>query len=236
MLMIVFGAGASYDSFAQQLPTGVRDLNALGGHLRLIEDNRLPLAAGLFDQRFANSFPDYRICAGLFPQLAWATNTTRGVEAFLEDLSKQGAEDPVVRQQLVALRFYLARILGETARRWLNDTTHGTTNYAVLLDRIDKWRRRSGEHVALVTFNYDDLLETAAAMVLPYFANGFLSMEAFTSQAEYKILKLHGSTSWFRLLPGIKYQNDEYQDALSRAAEGELDLDDTFMTINQKPQ
>jgi hypothetical protein len=170
---------------------------------------------------------------GLFPALDWEA-PTKGVEAALEGLTDQAAKgDGVVRQQLVALRFYLARIIQNTASNWLG-TTHSATNYAVLLDQIDNWRRKAKEPVALVTFNYDELLESAAR-VLPYFPTSPATMDDYTRQHEYKILKLHGSTNWWRTVSDLHHKLGEYTDAVSAAGNGSLDFGE-FLTAYQKAQ
>jgi hypothetical protein len=215
MLMVVFGAGASFDSFAEVPPMDSAPK----------EEFRPPLAAGLFEQRFAKYFPQFPECLGLFPRLAWAARETPGIEVFLEDLAAQSDSDHVVRQQLVALRFYLDAIIRDTTSNWEHQRVFGATNYAVLLDRIDTWRRKTEEQVVLATFNYDPLLENAAFRVLKsYFRNGFTTMADYIDRPEYKILKLHGSTTWLRVSPGSADSTNDYVEAIERSSRGSLEL------------
>lgn len=165
MLMVVFGAGASFDSWAEYPPQQYRTLQDLSMPYYEVEKQRPPLAAALFQERFSGFFQRYPECLGLFPQLRWAAGST-GIERRLAELVEEAENDPVVRQQMLEMRFYINEAITSTVANW-QGTTHGTTNYAVILDRIDRWRRRSHQQVALVTFNYDILLDDAVSTVLP---------------------------------------------------------------------
>jgi hypothetical protein len=228
MLMVVFGAGASYDSFAEYPPVSYRSFQELTMPYFELEQRRPPLAAALFHERFAELFSRYPECLGLFPQLRWAADSI-GIERRLAELVEEAGSDPVVRQQMLAMRFYIRDAIASLIPQW-QASTHNATNYAVLLDRIDRWRRRSGQQVALVTFNYDTLLDGAAVTVLPPLRGGFTTMSHYIERNEYKLLKLHGSTDWRRLIPGLQRRQNSYQDAMAYAAEHPIPMVDTLIT------
>ena len=56
MLMVVFGAGASYDSFAEYPPISFKAFHELAMPRFELEQGRPPLAAELFHERFADLF------------------------------------------------------------------------------------------------------------------------------------------------------------------------------------
>lgn len=222
MLMVVFGAGASYDSLAEYPPITFQHFQQLAMPHFQNEPRRPPLAAQLFQhERFSEFFTRYRECVGLFPQLDRAARST-GIEQRLAELVKQGASDSVVREQLVALRFYIREVIATTVVKW-QEITRQADNYADLLDRIDYWRRRTQpeQQVALVTFNYDVLLDDATSG-LQYFRQPFKSMTDYIGRDEYKLLKLHGSTNWLRLISGTAYRQHSYAEAIEFARNNQI--------------
>src|SRR5207244_836965 len=73
-------------------------------------------------------------------------------------------------------------------------TSHAT-NTAALLRRLDRWRA-ADEHreIAVVTFNYDTLLEDAAQATL-LLEFGSLSNYVDATR-KWQFFKLHGSANW----------------------------------------
>ncbi len=233
VLMVVFGAGASHDSLADYPPWSgqYQEFHELNMPYYELEQRRPPLAAQLFDKRFAGLFPRFRECLGLFPQLRRAAGS-RGIEQTLAELVEQSADDFVIRQQVVELRFYLKDVITSIANPW-RESTKGADNYAELLDHIDRWRRRTGQQVALVTFNYDVLLDQAVA-TLPYASSGFSGMSDYISHDEYKLLKLHGSTDWLRLVDGLERKRDDsYADVLLFARDHTIPAEGGILTAHE---
>ena len=185
MLMVIFGAGASFDSSAT---------HPLGDP----RGNRPPLANSLFDDRkefhgARNEFPQIH---ALIPQLL--PHGKRSIEQTLQKYSDQAAGDPVRKQQLLAVRYYLQGIFGFVVQAWLGEI--GTfTNYDALLEQI-RHHRKGPEPVCLVTFNYDTLLEHALAK---QFNRTFDVLDDYVSSPEYKVFKLHGSQNWGRRVEGV---------------------------------
>src|SRR6267143_6052981 len=145
MLMVVFGAGASHDSFsAYPAETGTQ------------MDVRPPLANHLFDLRFAYAIEQFPQCRPIISPLR---QPGVNVEQVLEKFQKQAEKDSERHTQLAAVRFYLQTTLWDCQQNW-EQFTSGATNYTTLLDDIRHYRH-SNEKVCLVTFNYDTLLEQA---------------------------------------------------------------------------
>lgn len=185
MLMVIFGAGASYDS-AQAFPVD-------GPHAG---PWRPPLANDLFrdrDEAFGGIIRKYSKLTRILPYLREPTSHG-SVEQTLESLQTQGRDYPERQRELAAVKFYLSDLLMEVTVRW-DDRTNGVTNYAPLVDeilRLDK----SGKEICLVTFNYDLLLERALVSFRDFKMNG--PEDFLSSHPRLKIFKLHGSVNWSR--------------------------------------
>ncbi|HZW96121.1 MAG TPA: hypothetical protein VFF64_24465 [Candidatus Eremiobacteraceae bacterium] len=187
MLLIIFGAGASYDSVLH-LPPDPRAtrIGKSVGH----EHYRPPLANQLFDDRelFVETMGTCPACNPL-------VNLLRGdvqVEKRLAEFEEQAKTFPTRYKQLAAIRYYLHRMLWRCQLSWANEH-RGITNYLTFLDAIDRWRYENGEQVCFVTFNYDTMLEEAMIQLSGW---RFTNLNVYTSQPDYKLIKLHGSIDW----------------------------------------
>jgi len=182
MLMVVFGAGASYDSVSK-LP----DYN------RLASTYRPPLASGLFSRRphFDAWISRYYACNAVINQLQSPPNGS-SVESELEKLWTEREKNPRRYRQLAAVQFYLHSMIWECTEKWEREVARGVTNYKNLLDRIDSWRRQTNEKVCLVTFNYDTMLENALVDLDIKISD----LSHYIANNDYKIIKPHGSVNW----------------------------------------
>ena len=183
MLMVVFGAGASYDSFPSrplaEWPPG-----------RL--HYRLPLADELFDDRdlFNKWIATFTRCQPVIPYLREVPEAS-SVERELEKLRAEAQTYSERHRQLAAVRFYLQSILWECEDTLKKDPSTAVTSYKTLLDQIQSSRRKN-EQVCLVTFNYDTMLEDA----LPMVGIKIDGLPDYIASNDYKIIKLHGSINW----------------------------------------
>ena len=132
MLIVVFGAGASYDSVPARPP------NSWPSH-RL--PDRLPLANELFDDRpeFAADMRRFERCQPIVPYLQRLPPDST-VERVLESLQAEAVEYPERYRQLAATRYYLHFMIWRCELRW-NEIAMGVTNYKTLLDQLQRWRR-----------------------------------------------------------------------------------------------
>lgn len=192
MLMVIFGAGASFDSDPYRRPQkpDVRPAHE--------QSQRPPLACQLFDKREAftsarSRFPWMKPVVGRLRE-ACKTN----VEAELNALFHEGQVNPRRPVQLAAIRYYLREAIYQCERRWYPQT-HGETSYLSLLDRIEQ-ADPSGAPVMLVTFNYDTLVERALETfnVAP-----MIRTDQDYSSGRFSLVKLHGSTNWARSVSGV---------------------------------
>src|SRR5262245_58717050 len=214
MLMVIFGAGASYDSAPSYPPP----LNFKASH-RHHELNRLPFANELFDDRppFAAAMKAFPACLSIITALRHRDPYT-SVEGVLQKLQAENEKHPQGYREMAAVRYYLQRMIWECQDRW--DCVHnGVTNYATLL-RLIRQSRESSNKVCLVTFNYDTMLDKALLAV----DEKIESMDDYV-QNQYQIFKMHGSINWGRLIEKTtplqklhKLPDDKIADAFIRQA------------------
>ncbi len=227
MLMVVFGAGASYDSIDVKPP----DTGNPGWVID--EEFRPPLAKDLFGFRglFADAMARFARLHPIVPLLRHAG--TRNIETVLRELQDEAEVYPERRRQLMAVRYYLHFVIWECELKW-KSVAKQVTNYKSLLDQINRWRKPD-EMVALVTFNYDTLLEDAMSVVGPTLSQ---LDDYISGNTGFKIFKLHGSINWARLVKGpIPADNPNAwwfaADHIDRAAD--LEITDEFIRTDERP-
>jgi len=176
--MVIFGAGASYDSFPSSPAPASPAFTDF--------EDRPPLASQLFADRldFRNLARKYPKCLPLIADLEPRSGEGVSVEEFLE--AYQGQADGEARSQLWAIRYYLRDVIQHCESRW-DVRTRGVSNYSSLFNQV----RRSG-HVCFVTFNYDTLLEQSLRQFDLYFP----SLGSYINDSRCTLIKLHGSTDW----------------------------------------
>src|SRR6516162_3268296 len=117
MLMVILGAGASFDSCSDRA-----DAAFSGG--------RPPLANDLFHdtyKRFREPFPQLQ---GIIPELI--PKPRRSLETALSLIQQDSQRNPTRRSQLMAVRYYLQTLLDVVPTEWLADIG-GFTNYDALI-------------------------------------------------------------------------------------------------------
>lgn len=198
--MVIFGAGASYDSSLDfPPPPPSTDVFTTSGTPPAPEDRRdawrPPLTNGLFldtSGRFGNIVETYPRLHGILTFLRRPQNGS--VEQQLELYLDQASADPERARQLLSVRYYLHDLFRMVSAEWLK-LTNGVTNYATLIDQI-RYLNTTGEPVCLVSFNYDLLLDHA----LQSFDYKQQSPEKhFNAHPTFKLFKPHGSVDWARL-------------------------------------
>jgi hypothetical protein len=185
MLMVIFGAGASYDSAEACWPISKK----LGD-----SPDRLPLADHLFDNRpeFAKDMQRFPDCLPIITFLRKRGEAS--VESVLEQLqAKSGNHDQGYRE-MVAIRYYLQWMIWSCELRW-EQVHNGVTNYGALLYLI-RQHREGREPTCFVTFNYDTMLEKA----VPALGGKIEQIQDYINSDSYKIFKVHGSVNWGRTI------------------------------------
>jgi hypothetical protein len=192
MLLVIFGAGASYDAVDI---TAVRQVQAAMNF-------RPPLANDLFADR-----PNFNALAARYPQFGDRILPLRraakgpgfNLERELQAIRAEIATYPAATSELAGIQFYLRDLLTECGDRWYS-TSAGLTNYQELLGRIDRYRvtvaprLERDQLVAFVTFNYDTLIDRALGQ---HPARLHLNVvEDYGGREPYKLFKPHGSVDW----------------------------------------
>jgi hypothetical protein len=196
MLMVIFGAGASYGSVDLALGPGP----AQNAEATRLDGLRPPLTAELLSPRFGEFAAKYPGSVPAIVQLqhAIAGRPDPAIEAAIGDLSSLAASDNEVARHMLALRFYLSDLIETTADNWWQEN-HGINHYSRLLARIGVWRNAIGEPVALVTFNYDTLLDRSLDSQLAV-GRKRAHWNDYVDRPDWRLYKLHGSTAWSRVL------------------------------------
>jgi len=195
MLLVIFGAGASYDS-VPRFPVGPDFF-----------PNRPPLADELFDgnrKLFLQGMDCFPVCKPIIPLLQKGSG--KPIEHILSGLEEAGRKEnnPAITHQLAAIKYYLHYVLTKCEMNWQVEH-HGITNYLTLVDQLERWRLKESKQIIFVTFNYDTMLE--AALTSRQLSAFKKSMNDYISGQHYKIFKLHGSVNWGRETPIIIPQN-----------------------------
>jgi hypothetical protein len=223
-LMIIFGAGASYDSFPD-IPAARRD--------RTHMESRPPLSNTLFAPTgsFWNFIDRYPQCRPVIPRLR-NLPSSGSVEQELERLRTEAEDperpDPERLRQLAAIRFYIQGAMWQCHSAWLGVTRH-ITNYLALLDQI---RHFGNEDVTLVTFNYEGLLETAACELVGRQIN---AIDDYLEIGHFAVFKVHGSVNWGREVAEGKALISDGEDVIAQKLidhSQSLRITDRFVFVN----
>jgi hypothetical protein len=201
MLMVILGAGASFDSApAYRLVYSGGGNSNFGVSASPRDDGgpwRPPLAKDLFLDRhhaLGEIVGKYPKLTHILPYLREPSNG-RSVEQMLESLQEEGKGNPESQREFASVRFYLCDLLHKVTEEW-SSRTNGVTNYAPLVRDILRFNN-SGEQVCLVTFNYDLLLERA---LYTFDFKRRLPEDHLDSHPILKLFKLHGSVDWSRIV------------------------------------
>lgn len=184
MLMVILGAGASYDSIPSR-SVGVSPADPA----------RPPLADALFEAResFERILRQTPLVMPIAPELQ-RRPADQSVEDVLARLAGEATTYPHRESQLAAVRFYLQAIIEGCEKQWF-DARPLPTNLMALHDQIERARGDRTSPI-YVTFNYDRLIELSLANR----GHRYDSLDAFVRQGQPNVFKLHGSIDWVRPL------------------------------------
>jgi hypothetical protein len=232
MLMVIFGAGASYDSapdFSPPQPqAGQQNFGPPPPLPNPREVWRPPLTPQLFldsNNEFGDIVRTYPKLLPILPQLR-RPSSGRTVEEELEARQAEANGDPERTRQLFSVRYYLHDLLLKVSDEWLKHTS-GVTNYVTLLDQI-RHLNTSGDPVCLVTFNYDLLLDRALLSFDYKQTNP--ENEALLAHPIFKLLKPHGSVDWARYIEAPPNTRLSIEQVIEQA--NTLKLTNTYIRAN----
>lgn len=225
MLMVVFGAGASYDSIPSRPPKSYPTTSM---------PFRLPLGNELFDDRsdFVRDMSHFPRCQPII-SLLQNLPPDGSVERVLATLQAEAEDYPERHSQLASIRFYLHLMLWNCELHW-KKVARGITNYKTLLDQVERWRKPR-DQICLVTFNYDTMLEDT----LPMVGVTIQGLSDYIANKNYKLIKLHGSVNWAREV-GTRIENVPQRDVLDVAHElidraADLTVTQRYRMVTERP-
>ena len=201
MLMVIFGAGASYDSSPDFPPpqphasVATQNFGSTPAPLNEREAWRPPCANNLFrdpNNVFGHIVRRYPKLNPILSSLRQPVNGS--VEEQLELLQVESKEYQEGLREFASVRFYLHDLLFELTNKWW-DQTSGVTNYSPLIREILRLQK-SEEPVCLVTFNYDVLLDRALES---FDYKPQAPKDHFKAHKVLKLFRPHGSVDWVRL-------------------------------------
>ena len=189
MLLVILGAGASFDSSPTIPPPP-------GPTPPEWEQARPPLTYDLFnDRRHQYHFlARYPAASGIVRRIQRRIEADENLERILWELQTEANSYPQRLLQLLAIRFYLRDYLADCSGRWYQQ--HDTvTTYAEFVDQINRHSTLTGEEVTYVTFNYDTLLDkTLEAHCL----RNLRTIDGYLAPGGPAYIKVHGSVNWRR--------------------------------------
>jgi hypothetical protein len=201
MLMVIFGAGASYDSSPDFPPPQSQAAQSNFGPPPIPPDPREAWRPPLTNQLFLDTNGNLGGIVQKYPRLHGILDFLRrpqsgSVEQQLEFYLGQASADQERTRQLFSVRYYLHDLFRTVSDEWLK-RTNGVTNYATLIDQI-RSRNTAGEPVCLVSFNYDLLLDRA--LISFGYNPQALDHRYFNAHPTLKLFKPHGSVDWARFV------------------------------------
>jgi hypothetical protein len=216
-VLIVIGAGASYDSWPDHIAPQILKR----------DDLKIPLANDLFAPLPTQNkiLSEYNLMglAGYLRSQARSQGRGFNVEAELADINNSSIaqNDLNDRLNLFKARFYIHRLIVEQTEQTLNYTSSHTI-YIDLLNKLRRWINEKPESrfIDIVSFNYDDLLERAMQNVYGHDWQQKMStpLTAYYGGRNLKIYKPHGSINWARSI--VKKDGGSYSySAISSAFE-----------------
>lgn len=229
MLLVIFGAGASYDALPDYPAPGK------GSSLDYATDranypDRLPLADQLFDLRFADELNRLRKAAGIAPYLRHLPDGAT-FEQRLEELATEAGDGYEERaQELIAVRYYIQMAISAADSKW-KSRSRGVTNYRTLLGELLRLRR--DQPIVLVTFNYDRMLEWCLADM----GMSIESLDGYVTEP-VQLFKIHGSVNWGRhvLAPGLSDTGNAWEIVEQVINAGsKLKLSDDYFLCGDRP-
>lgn len=184
MLLVILGAGASYDSDRRK------------SFSTTPPEVRLPLAKDLFSPRFDTIAATFDAVQGILPYLR---EQSPNVEQALETLIGEQAQYPHRARQLLGATYYIREAIDGAQAQWLQAIPDRLTNFVELVERIERWRVDQNESVIFVTFNYDTLLEMAIHAIV---GKEFRNTDHYIAEP-MPVFKLHGSIDWWADVSGL---------------------------------
>ncbi len=183
-LTIILGAGASHS-----LNPDPKALDNQG--------YRPPLAADIFRgnaefRRILNKYPLAEVLASDIDRKIRQNKEGVGLEQILKEYesSLKSGKDSLITRNFLQIPLYLNELFGEIAVHFTKQPDEYNNLVTLALEKLDE--------VLFLTLNYDTLLEIPLAR---NFGVDFSNEVDYINQSGWLLVKLHGSTNWYRPFP-----------------------------------
>lgn len=183
-LTIILGAGASHS-----LNPDPKALDNQGF--------RPPLASDIFRgnrefRAILNKYPLAEILASDIDRKIRQNKEGVGLEQILKDYESnlKSGKDSLITRNFLQIPLYLNELFGEIGVHFTKQPDEYNNLVTLALDKVDD--------VLFLTLNYDTLLEIPLARS---FGIDFSNETDYISQQGWSLVKLHGSTNWYRQFP-----------------------------------
>lgn len=197
MILVILGAGASFDSVPPPHGQERWDWRAVDWMPPVTDDLFADKAVYRDILKLLSGAPAAidRVLDGL-----QARGST--VEVELQSLLIESeAGDAQLPRQLLEITYYLQAVLWRCSEEW-SDQRGGMSNYVRLVSALEQWRERNEARIAYVTFNYDTLLERAITRAIGevFDGPGRFEQAPLCARDTWALFKLHGSVDWGRVV------------------------------------
>jgi hypothetical protein len=192
LLLVVLGAGASFDSIPER--------HVVDGRWRP------PLTKDLFRTEFRGILSELPPAQAAAEAVLHASATAGEdpaaqaglLERQLAAMQELATTDRTRFRDLEGVRHYLQEVFRRCSEDWL-ESNGGITNQVWLVAEIESWRARERRHrVIYCTFNYDTILDQALASRFGWDPRDRPGLEGYVADQRFALLKLHGSYDWLQ--------------------------------------
>ena len=184
VLTVIFGAGASHDCVTSH-------------NRRPNVQSHIPLTDGLFDTPYFNILDKYPGARGIGQFFKRRVN--HGGHITLEEYLRERlaeTDDKELQVNIRQMPSYLRELIGTAGNETLQE--QGTTGYEDLIDHLAK---SSYKTIALITLNWDLLLDRALQnrvhmKIINHDMGAYLD-----HRGRWNYIKFHGSVNWVKKIP-----------------------------------
>lgn len=216
MLLVILGAGASFDSSPLYPPTSRGEMR--GGN---VEDARPPLTLDLFNPNRTQSelLLNYPMASAVVDRLRKEVAAGGNLERSLATLQTESDAYAPRRLHLMAVRFYLRDFLRDCSLRWWKLHSASTT-YSQFVDEVNQ----HSPDVCYVTFNYDTLLDSTLQSLR---LRNLDTIDGYVAPGGPLYVKVHGSVNWRRRIVDLPTPNNGTMSASAVMDSLSVDVSDT---------
>jgi len=176
-LVVLVGAGASYDCLATGLPYVEREW-------------RPPLTREIFEMRttFLNVLRKYPGAVASAENIRASIRRGKPLERVIQEGLTSSSE--TIRRNFIQVALYIQELIHTATSEFGH--THSTKFHA-LVEIVEQRLGSAFDRVLFISLNYDGFLEKA---LYDFYSVTFSSFDDYLSRGSWSLVKLHGSANW----------------------------------------